>query len=51
MKKIKVVIVVVQIEKFVNNCLSYAIDYDHLPHPKGYSIPIFNNFDGNGNPK
>ncbi|XP_020694453.1 uncharacterized protein LOC110108236 [Dendrobium catenatum] len=50
-EKIKAIIAAEQAEKLVGKSRPYPTEYDQVPYPKGYSVPKFNIFDGNKNPR
>ncbi|XP_028548060.1 uncharacterized protein LOC114578763 [Dendrobium catenatum] len=50
-EKIKAIIAAEQAEKLVGKGRPYPAEYDQVPYPKGYSVPKFNIFDGNKNPR
>lgn len=47
----KAVIASEQAEKLVGKGRPYPAEYDQVPYPKGYSVPKFHTFHGNGNPR
>ncbi|PKU83411.1 hypothetical protein MA16_Dca016520 [Dendrobium catenatum] len=50
-EKIRAIIAVDQAEKLVGKGRPYPAEYDQVPYPKGYSVPKFNTFNGNNNPR
>ncbi|XP_020679437.1 uncharacterized protein LOC110097411, partial [Dendrobium catenatum] len=50
-EKIKAIIAAEQAEKLVGKGRPYPAEYDQVSYPKGYSVPKFNIFDSNKNPR
>lgn len=50
-KKIKPSIIVNKVEKLMGKGLRYHAEYDQVQYPKRNSIPEFNTFNGNSNPR